>query len=72
MNKEAVKQIFEEVKENHRKLDSCSRHDFSIDLVPDTKWGKRYQCSRCRGIVDSLTKYWYEKGLKHATKKPGE
>lgn len=60
-----VKKIFEQVKENHLKLESCSNHNFSIDLEPDKRLGKRWQCSNCMGEVTSSEKHWYETGLKH-------
>lgn len=59
------KQIWEEVKENHKKLDSCNKHDFSIDVTPAIKFGKKYKCSSCGGVVDGITKLWYEKGVEH-------
>lgn len=63
-----AKEIFQQVKENSNKLNSCSRHDFSIDTTPDKKFGKRYKCVNCGGEIDSIEKYWYEKGLEHGSK----
>ncbi len=60
-----AKKIFEEVKENHRKLDSCSLHDFSIDITPSKPYMKKFRCTNCSGEVDLTTKSWYEKGLQH-------
>lgn len=59
-------EIWEGVQANHAKLNSCTLHDFSIDMNPDKTWGKRYQCTNCGGHVDAVTKGWYEKGLEHA------
>lgn len=58
-------EIWNEVKENGKKLDSCTKHDFSIDTEPDKKFGKKYQCPNCGGHIDAIKKMWYEKGLKH-------
>lgn len=66
MNKEEALKIFQEVKENHKKLDSCSGHDFAEDVYPERKWGKRFRCTKCSGEVDYATKIWYEKGREHA------
>jgi predicted SprT family Zn-dependent metalloprotease len=59
------KELMKEVKENHAKLESCSKHDFSIAISPVNKFGKMYRCANCDGEVDSTTKYWYDKGLEH-------
>jgi hypothetical protein len=58
-------EIWNEIQENHKKIESCNKHDFSIDLNPDKKFDKKYQCSKCGGHVDAIKKSWYEKGLKH-------
>ena len=55
-----------QIKENHRKLDECSQHNFSIDATPDKKYDKRYRCVNCSGDVSATDKYWYETGLKQA------
>lgn len=69
MTKDDARHILEQVKENHKKLDSCTCHDFSVDLTPDQKMLKKYQCVNCKGEVDSIAKYWYEKGQVN-TRKP--
>lgn len=65
MDKKTIDEIWLQVKENHRKLDGCRIHDFSIDLNPERPMGKKYQCTRCGGWVDVTGKTWYEKGLQH-------
>lgn len=63
--------IFQEVKENLARLDTCPLHDFSFPVncltrepieVPEPfcKW----RCRNCGGVVDFQAKQWYEKGLK--------
>ena len=64
-----AREIWEEVKENNRKLNSCPLHDFSIDLKPDRKLGKDWQCTQCGGNISSIDKSWYEKGLEHQRNK---
>jgi hypothetical protein len=60
--------LIERVRRNYRILDTCFRHDFSIDLRPDTMVGKRWKCANCSGEVDSIRKDWYEMGLHHGQK----
>ena len=57
--------ILDEVKENHRKLDSCICHNFGIDMMSDRIIGKKYKCTQCGGVIDAINKIWYERGLKH-------
>lgn len=66
--KTSFREIFEQVKENHEKLKSCNRHDFSKDLTPDKKVNKEWECTNCGGSVDSSAKTWYERGLVHGLK----
>lgn len=70
--REQAERIMSEVRENHRKLESCklhdfSLHDFSIDLMPERpiSMGNKWQCSKCGGKVDHDRKRWYELGLTH-------
>ena len=73
-----VDKIFQQVKANSAKLDSCAGpHVFSVPLerrtkepvtgtlTPAQRFGCHWRCSQCGGQVDSITKLWYEKGLKH-------
>ena len=63
------KEIMREIKENSKKLDSCSKHDFSMDATPaDKKWNKKYRCVYCGGEVGLTEKHWYEKELEHGTR----
>jgi DNA-directed RNA polymerase subunit M/transcription elongation factor TFIIS len=68
ISKDGMKKIWDNVKENHKKLDSCNLHDFSIDLNPEKKIGKRWQCQKCSGKVDAAVKEWYESGVRDAIK----
>lgn len=61
------KALWEQVKENHRVLDACDGHDFSRDVTAreigmQRAIGKRWECTRCGGVVDSMAKLWYERG----------
>lgn len=68
-----VNAIWEEVKANKAKLDAC---EGPHDLQPDesTKYAtakdggaicRKYKCTRCGGLVDSVNAHWYIKGLTH-------
>lgn len=72
MSKIDGKAIWAEVQENHRKLRGCALHDFSIDLNPDRRMGKKWQCSRCGGVIDAVRRLWYIDGLKHGRAHPQE
>ena len=61
-------EIMKQIKENHKKLDECIQHEFSIDVTPDKKYAKRYRCVNCGGDVDANEKHWYEKGLHQSEK----
>jgi hypothetical protein len=67
LSNETVRELFEKVKANRKLLDSCERHDFSIIVGGSSKAVSRWQCSRCKGEIDQLHKYWYEKGVEHGS-----
>jgi hypothetical protein len=68
LSKDEVKNIWLKIKENSKKLEACPKHDFSIDLEPNKKFNKKYQCTCCGGTVYDQAKYWYEKGFGHGSK----
>lgn len=55
---------YSELRENMRKLDNCSHHEF-----PEFRDGvyTHYRCKRCGGVVSSLERRWYEIGFNDAT-----
>jgi hypothetical protein len=62
---EDMKEVWNEVQENHRRLDLCVvPHEFTVDITPDRTLFKRWACSKCGGQVDAPGKLWYERGLK--------
>ena len=72
MNKSDVDEIFQRVKANSAKLDSCKLHDFSILFNSFTKQVLdkpdlfcRWRCSKCLGEVDGIYRRWYLLGLEH-------
>lgn len=60
-----IQECWEKAKENQRLLATCQGHVFNTDLTPTRKLGKRWQCARCGGEVDSQAKKWYELGQAH-------
>lgn len=71
----AMDAIFQEVKANQKRLRECVRpHEFSICLDRHTKakiphptdqqkFGAKWKCAKCGGIVDGLTKRTYDEGV---------
>jgi hypothetical protein len=76
----AMDAILAEVKENQRILSACQfPHDFSICIdrhskvpienpTPAQRFGAKWKCSKCGGIVDSMHKIHYNEGLEHGRK----
>jgi hypothetical protein len=62
INKEEQMKIFEEVRENRRKQENCSLHDFEKE---SDKLGSKYICKNCGCRVDSNFVTAYQQGLKH-------
>ena len=56
-----VEKIWKEVKANNELLKNCIKpHDFSIEIKEKRKW----QCSKCKGFINSIERVWYKEGLK--------
>jgi len=67
-SKETVKSIWEEVKENHKKLDACpGPHKFTIPFRSSGELIRDWSCELCGGHISSSDKSWYEKGLNHGS-----
>jgi hypothetical protein len=62
---EEVGRIFDDVKENKRKLDACELHDFYA-----TGEGVRsdFLCRRCDGRISRRDHMWYQIGIRHGKK----
>jgi len=69
--------ILVEVKANMALLETCQRHDFSIVIdrrtkqpienpAPSQRFGAKFKCTRCGGIVDGSARIWYDRGLNDA------
>lgn len=54
-----VLEIFNNVKQNHKRLEECTKpHDFQ----PITG-ARKYKCTKCNGEIDTTHYYWYYQGL---------
>ena len=62
--------IWDRVDENIRILESCDRHNFSVQLDHPNIFRMRWKCDRCGGVVDRMAKFWYERGLEHGAVVP--
>lgn len=54
---------------NSCKLNSCAHHEF-LPILPGTTPGQPshfWECRHCGGTVSDEAKYWYEKGVEHAS-----
>lgn len=65
LSSEEFEIIVHEVRENHKRLNACDKHDFV--LHEERSINSKYKCTRCEGIVDRTVYFWYEQGAKHAS-----
>lgn len=64
-----LKDIWEDVKENHRKLDSCpGPHDFVVKNPEARRMNQRMVCRKCKGEMTVLDANLYLKGVAHGVK----
>lgn len=52
MDKSEFSRPRKEARNNHITLESCTCHDFSVDLTPEREILKRWQCTQCQGEID--------------------
>ena len=64
---ETANALFEEVKENHVRLDSCSGpHEFEeVNMGGSGGFARDMRCKRCGGVLNRVHAIWYERGVKH-------
>jgi hypothetical protein len=62
-----TKQLWEEVKANHARLEACPGHRFEpIEWVDTGKEiPRKHRCAVCGGWADSIAVIWYERGVAH-------
>ena len=64
LSEKAVKEIWVNVKANHKLLDSCFFHIFKSH--PSPNMSRRFVCENCKVVVGTREKDWYEKGIEHS------
>ena len=62
ISQEEMKVIWEGVKENHKKLNSCPSHSF-VMTSPENQLKRQFVCSNCLGTIDGIAHDWYQKGF---------
>lgn len=68
LRKKEIKQIWENVKANHKRLDECEGpHEFEL-VGEDRPLKSKYRCRKCKGELDRINHGWYQRGLEHGKK----
>jgi hypothetical protein len=57
--------ILAEVRENHRKLATCTRHEFFRPKDGSATFARRFTCLHCGGTMTGEKIHWYAEGVKH-------
>ena len=65
LSRPVMDQIWEQVKANHKLLNTCAGHDFSVEHEKRCTLTTKWKCARCGGVISHSDKHWYELGLKH-------
>lgn len=69
MDRKIVKQIWNEVLENNKRLNECpGPHDFIEMPQEEKRWTREYRCSKCNGKIDAIQHLWYQRGLNDGRK----
>lgn len=64
VSQERLHEMWEEAKNNVKRLNECPDHDFE-PIDPEPKLGTRYRCKNCDGEISGSSYHWYLKGRKH-------
>lgn len=63
--------LLAEIRANHAKLDACPKHFFDAG-DPPYKFGQKFTCHNCGGVMDGIAAMHYTKGYAAAGKDPNE
>ena len=63
ISKKTMKEIWASVKANQKLLNSCFLHEF--ESHSDPSMSRRFKCKNCNGVIGTVEKNWYEKGIEH-------
>lgn len=58
--------IWNDVKGNHARLNSCAYHEFEL-LEGGQLLKRKYRCKHCAGVVDGFAYHWHEEGRRPKT-----
>ena len=72
ISKETAQKIWEQVKENLSKLNSCSSHTFGDVLGGKEMTHQSFPCKKCGGLMRSHDIFVYTKGYKAAGGNPDD
>ena len=64
-------ELLAEVRANQAKLDACPRHYFDPG-DPPYKFGSKFTCTKCGGIMDAVHAFRYVQGYKAAGANPND
>jgi hypothetical protein len=68
LGEETVREIWDNVQANRRKLDNCGFHEF---VRKDNRGTRNYVCKNCGGEVDAGFVIAYKQGVGHGHRYPG-
>lgn len=61
LSTEKIREIAKDVAKNNAILKDCPLHNF----VKQEGSRRKYVCTNCKGVVESIHRTWYENGLRH-------
>ena len=62
LSKQEVRDLFNQVKENHGKLNACVRHVFK-PTDGNNNVHTMYRCDRCGGEISRIHHTWWKRGF---------
>ena len=66
--KKEVNSIWDNVRKNHKLLEECvGPHEF---LREGDRPPRQFRCTKCNGVINGSSMYWYLQGLKHGRADP--
>ncbi len=71
MDKEQTKQLLQQIRDNQKRLDECSKHKFAAFDVP-MQLKQKLTCLRCGGKLDAIRAKYYVDGYEAAGGNPNE
>lgn len=63
LRRDALLEVWDEVKANNAVLGACQRHQF--ECTDPTRLSAKWRCTACGGTVSGNSAYWYALGRSH-------